>query len=125
MRSTLCLVALVILVAAFALGIWYVAWWTIPFIGGAWALARRSRRAPLEASIAVLVAEGALLLPALRSSTFSTLLDQLGGVFPVSGAGVVGVTLLLAFVLAYSSARVVLGMVGIVEQNPRKRRTTS
>ena len=121
MKSALRYLAFVLLVVLFAAGVWFVAWWTIPLISAAWALARRSQKAPLEASLAVFVAEVALLLPALISPAFSTLLSQLGALFPVSGAGVVGVTLLLAFVLAYSSARVMLGVVGVAVRSDNQR----
>ena len=44
---------------------------------------------------------------------FGRLLDQLGGIFPVPGLAVVGITLLLAMLLAFTSARVAIGVVGV------------
>ena len=70
-------------------------------------LVRRRRSAPAEAALACLVAEITLLVPALISPTFGKLLSQLGAVFPVSGIGVAAITLALAIILSYASARVV------------------
>lgn len=103
---------MVVLTILFAAGLWYVAWWTIPLIAAVYALVTRHRAAAWEATAAALVASAALLAPQLVGPASSALLSTLGQVFPIPGIAVAGVTLLLAMVLAYTSARVVLGVAG-------------
>ena len=86
-----------------------VGWWTVPVIAGAYALARRRTSAPRESMLAALVAWIALFARLSARPAFSTLLDRLGQLFPISGVGVLLLALALVAVLAWSAARVVTG----------------
>ena len=100
----------VILVALFAAGLWFVAWWTIPVIAAVYAVVTRHRAAARDAMAAALIASFLLLARQLAGPAALPLLSTLGQIFPVPGIAVAGLTLLLAMVLAYTSARVVLGV---------------
>jgi hypothetical protein len=104
---------LLVLAAAFAAGLLFGAWWTIPAVAALYALVRRARSAPLEAAMAALLATLALLARQMLLPSFGRLLAQLGEVFPVPGTAVAGFTLLLAVTLAFTSARVVVGVAGV------------
>lgn len=103
---------LVVLSVLFAAGLWYVAWWTIPVIAAVYALVTRHRAAAWEAMASALIASVILLARQLVGPASIALLSTLGQVFPIPGVAVAGLTLLLAMVLAYTSARVVLGIAG-------------
>ena len=108
-------IRLLLVAAAFTAGLYFVAWWTVPIIGALYALIRRNRAAPSEAMIGALVASLLLLVPSMTLPAFGTLLEQLGKIFPMPGIGVLGLTLMLFTVLAYTSARVMTGATGTRE----------
>ncbi len=103
---------IVVLAVCFVAGLWFVAWWTIPLIAALYALVTRHRAAALEAMAAALIASLLLLARQLMGPAAGPLLSTLGQVFPIPGLAVAGVTLLLAMILAYTSARVMLGVAG-------------
>lgn len=105
--------ATLLLVACFIAGLLYAPWWIVPVLATAYALLRRVRSAPLEAAVAALIATLLLLVRQIASPSFGRLLAQLGEVFPVPGAVVVAMSALLAMLLAYSSARVAIGVAGV------------
>jgi hypothetical protein len=102
-----------ILTVVMLVGTWFAGWMAVPVAAAIYALVRRDARSPREAAVAALVAWGALLVNLARSPAFTTLVGQLGQIFPGPGAAVAAVTLLLAVVLAASAARVVSGIVGL------------
>ena len=102
---------LVALALAFALGTWFVAWWTVPVIGaayGAWGV--RQRVTLVTALLAGIVAWGALLGLAAMSGPMGRLLEVLGGVFRVPGGALVVLTLAYGGLLAVSAAAVARGL---------------
>ncbi|MES2522236.1 MAG: hypothetical protein V4617_06015 [Gemmatimonadota bacterium] len=105
-----------LLAAAFLGGLYLVAWWTVPLVAGAYALLRRDSLASREAAVGALIATVVLLMRQMLLPAFSTLLSHLGQIFPVPGIVVLGLSLLLAMVLAFTSARVVTGIVGTVKR---------
>ena len=106
-------VLIVVLMALMIAGTWFAGWVTVPVLAALFALVRRDLRAPRDAGIAALHAWLFLLLRMTSQPSFNTLLNQLGQIFPVPGAAVAGLSLLLAVVLAASAARVMIGIVGI------------
>lgn len=106
---------MVLLAAAFVAGLYLVGWWTVPVVAGVYALLRRDVRASREAALAALVATVALLTRQMMLPAFSTLLAHLGQIFPVPGLAVLALSLALAILLAFTSARVVTGIVGTVK----------
>lgn len=109
------ILSVLMLAALVAAGTLLVGWWTVPVIAAAYALLRRSRGAPSEAMVAALLAWLLLLARLMQHDSFSTLLDRLGGIFPLPGIGVAALALLLAVLLAWSAARVTIGIVGVSE----------
>lgn len=102
----------VVLVVVVAVCTWFGGWWCLPLIGGAYALWRRTLLSPVEAGIAAMVAWAALFLLNAGQPAFQLLLVRLGGVFPVPGVVVLVIAVLFAGLLAWSAARVVVGVVG-------------
>ena len=93
-------------------GTWFAGWMAVPVAAALYALVRRDARSPREAAVASLIAWSLLLVNLARLPAFSTLLGQLGQIFPVPGAAVAAVSLLLATVLAASAARLAVGIIG-------------
>jgi hypothetical protein len=91
---------------------WFGEWWCIPLIGAAYALFRRTTAAPIEAGVGAMLAWGALFLLNAGQPAFSVLLTRLGGVFPMPGAIVLVIAALFAGLLAWSAARLVVGIAG-------------
>ena len=109
-------VAGVLLVAvAFGIGLYFGGWMTVPLVGAIYAVAIRKRRAPADAMLGAMLASLALLVPQMVMPTFSRLLEQLGAIFPMPGIAVLALTVLLFLILAFTSARVALGVVGLRE----------
>ena len=112
----------VFLVAAvIAVGTWFGGWLAVPLCAIVYAIARRERSAPLDAAAGAALAWLALLLRLAPNHAFGTLLLQLGQIFPAPGLIIVAVTVLLAALLAGTSARVALGVVGIREASRQER----
>ena len=112
-------VAGVLLVAvAFAIGLYFGGWVTVPLVGAIFAVAVRRRRAPADAMLGAMLASLGLLVPQAIMPTFSRLLEQLGAIFPMPGIAVLALTVLLFMILAFTSARVALGIVGVREARP-------
>ena len=99
--------------AAMMAGTWFLGWFAVPLIAALYALVRRDLRAPREAGIGALLAWVVLLIRLKSQPSFNTLLGELGQIFPVPGAAVAALALLLAVVLAMTAARVVVGIVGL------------
>lgn len=107
------LLRIALLATAFGLGTWMFGWLSVPAIGAMHAGMRRTKSAPRDAGIAAVVAWLVLLLSLVPLPAFHRLLNQLGIVFPLPGPMLAVVSLLLAFLLAASAARLTLGIVGI------------
>lgn len=106
---------LLLLVGVFAGGVYFVAWWTIPIVAALFALVFRDRSAPRDAMLGAMGASLVLLAPRAIRPSFPTLLHQVGQTFPLPGVAVLGVGLLLSMLLAFTAARVALGIVGTGE----------
>ena len=106
------LLRVVLLAVALAAGIYFIDWWAVPLIGALYGLLFRSIRAPREAMFGALLASVALLLPQALMPTFMRLLEQLGSIFPMPGVAVLGLAVLMAMILAFTSARVAIGVAG-------------
>ena len=106
-------ILLLCVAAAMMAGTWFLGWFAVPVIAAVYALVRRDLRAPREAGVAALLAWLVLLARLKSQPSFSTLLGELGQIFPVPGAAVAAIALLLATVLAMTAARVVVGIVGL------------
>lgn len=105
----------VLLAIAFVIGLWFVAWWSVPLVGAAYALVWPRRGASFEALLGALLATLLLIARQAMGPAFGALLTALGQIFPVPGIAVAGITLLLMALLAYCGARVMAGLVGIRE----------
>jgi hypothetical protein len=105
--------AILLLAALLGAGTMLLGWWTVPVIAAVYALLRRNALAPAEAMLAALIAWSALFVRVAQYSAFSTLLDRLGKVFPMPGAGVFALALVLVVLLAWSAARVTIGVFGV------------
>jgi len=105
--------SLLLLAALLAAGTMLLGWWSVPAIAAVYALLRRDVRAPREALVAALLAWLALFARVMQYGAFSTLLDRLGKIFPMPGPGVVALALVLAMLLAWSAARLTIGVVGV------------
>lgn len=111
------ILAIVLLAAAMGAGTLFLGWWSVPLLAAAYALLTRDERAPRESAFAALVTWAALLIRLTGYSAFASLLAQLGQIFPVPGAVVAALTLLLAVVLASTAARLVVGIVGVRQRD--------
>jgi hypothetical protein len=105
-------IRILLLAGAFGAGLYFVAWWTVPLVAALFALLYRGRTAPSDAMIGALVASLVLLAPRMLYPSFGTLLRQLGQIFPMPGVAVLLLGILLTMVLAFTAARVALGVVG-------------
>lgn len=112
------LLPLLLLAVLLGAGTTLLGWWSVPMIAAVYALLRRDVRAPREAMIAALIAWVALFARVMQYSAFSTLLDRLGRIFPMPGPGVLALALVLAMLLAWSAARVTIGVAGV--SNPSR-----
>lgn len=101
-----------LLAMAFGIGTWMFGWLAVPAIGALHAGIRRSASSPHEAGFAAVIAWLALLLALLPLPAFHRLMSQLGNIFPLPGPLLAAGSLLLAFLLAASAARLTLGIVG-------------
>ena len=113
MRDATCYLLVLVCALLMMAGTWFIGWLAVPIIAAVYALVRRDTRAPREAGLAALAAWLVLLLRLKMQPSFSTLLAELGQIFPVPGFAVAGLALLLATVLAMTAARLVIGVVGI------------
>ena len=104
---------MLLLTALMIAGTWFAGWMSVPVLAALFALIRRDLHATRDAGLAALLAWLVLLLRLVIVPSFSTLLDQLGQIFPMPGLAVAALSLLLAVVLAASAARLVLGIVGV------------
>jgi hypothetical protein len=111
-----------LLAVAFAAGMHFVDWWAVPLIGAIYGLLIRRARAPREAMFGALLGTVALLLPQALLPAFMRLLEQLGSIFRMPGVAVLGLTVLIAMILAFTSARVAVGVAGTREPVVRQRR---
>ena len=99
------LIRIVLLTAAFLMGTWVFGWWAIPAIGLLWGvLARGTSGSAVTAAVAAVLAWAALLGLDAIDGRFGALLARIAPVFTLPGIALVGVTLLLAALLAWSAA---------------------
>jgi len=101
------------LVAAFAAGTVLLDWAIVPVIASVYALVRRDRGATKEVAAAASLAWLLLIWRQMPNPAFSKLLSTLGDIFPVPGIALIGISLILAAILASSAARLSLGIVGV------------
>ena len=98
-------IRLVLLTVAFIVGTWVFGWWAIPAIALLWGLiARGASGSALTAAVAAVLAWAALLGLDAVDGRFGVLLARIAPVFTLPGIALVGVTLLLAALLAWSAA---------------------
>lgn len=103
-------IRVLILAALLAVATSLFGWVTVPALAAVYSVLFRTRSAPGEAALAALIGWGALLARVSLVPAFTTLLARLGGIFPVPGVAVLGLSLLFVVVLAWSAARVVVGV---------------
>jgi len=97
---------------AVAICTWIAGWWSVPVFAVVYTLARRSGAAPVDAAIGTFIAWVSLLLSRTVLAGNDILLTKLGQIFPVPGFAVLVIAALFAMVLAWSAARLALGIVG-------------
>ena len=105
------LLQLVILSALFATLTWFVGWWMVPATGalyGAWAA--RQRLTLITATLAGVLAWGALLAYDASTGPLGRLLQVLSSLFRVPGAALIVLTLAYAALLAVSAAAFTRGL---------------
>ena len=96
-------VRLAMLGSAYAIGTFWLGWWSVPVIAVAWGLmASRTPGAVLHSTLAAALAWTALLLWSTLSGPLPTIANQLGGAMGLSPMVLVVVTLLFPAVLAWS-----------------------
>lgn len=101
-------VAVVVLLALFfALGTWLGGWWAIPLLSAVAGVWRRA----WESAVAAAAAWGALLVIDTFGSRFGALSGSVAGVIGVPSPALVVITLILAWVLAWSAAALVHSLV--------------
>jgi hypothetical protein len=106
------MITTLLVAVAFAAGLYFVGWMAVPVVGAIYGAVRRRRSAPSEAMTGAMLASLALLVPQMIMPTFLRLLEKLGSIFPMPGIAVLALTVLLMMILAFTSARVALGIVG-------------
>lgn len=99
------MIEILLLSVVFAAGTWAGGWWTIPMIAMAWSFWRR--RAPWRAGIAAGVAWIMLLGLTIPWAPLGRLGPRLGGAIGVPGPAMLLLPPIFAFLLAWSTARVV------------------
>jgi uncharacterized membrane protein len=110
MNALLRIAALTLVVAA---GTLFLNWAAVPIIAAVYALLRRAPRATGEAAVSAALAWLLLIGRQATMPAFGKLLSTLGGIFPAPGIVLIGVSLLLAAILAACAARLSLGLFGI------------
>lgn len=111
------------LVAAFALGTVFLDWSIVPVIASVYALVRRDNSVVAEVAAAASLSWLLLVWRQMSNPAFAKLLSTLGDIFPVPGIVLIGISLLLAAILAASAARLSLGLVGVRDSaEPRENR---
>jgi hypothetical protein len=107
------IISLGLLAFAMALSTGLIGWMAVPTLALMYAAKVQSDRAAIDAALAAAAAWLVLLLRMAAFPAFGTLLKQLGQLFPVPGVAVAGLTLALAALLAWSAARMTLGLIGM------------
>ncbi len=107
------MMSLGLLALAMALGTSLIGWMAVPVLALGYATKVRTERAAVDAAIAAAAAWLVLLLRMAAFPAFGTLLTQLGQLFPVPGIAVAALAVALAALLAWSAARLTLGLTGI------------
>jgi hypothetical protein len=104
-----------ILICALIVGscTWVAGWWAVPAFAAIYAVVRRTNSAPADVAIGTLIAWSALLVIRLLQPGHSVLLARLGAIFPVPGFVVMIIAAMFAMMLAWSTARVVIGLSGV------------
>ena len=99
--------SLVLLALVLALATALVGWWTVPLIGTLWGVVRAPRRgvAP-DAGLAGALGWGLLLLLAAAQGPVAAVAAQVGAVMGLGAPGLVVLTLLFPFLLAWAAALV-------------------
>ena len=99
--------SLVLLALVMALATALVGWWTVPVIGALWGAVRATRRgvAP-DAGLAGALGWGLLLLLAAAQGPVAAVAAQVGAVMGLGAPGLVVLTLLCPFLLAWAAALV-------------------
>jgi hypothetical protein len=104
---------LAVLAAAIAWATSYIGWIAVPAVAAVAAVVRRTPDISGQVALGAALAWGGLLARHATAPGFGTLLDRLGAVFPAPGWVLLLVTVGLAAALGWSSARLVVGMVGV------------
>lgn len=112
------LIRLVLLAVAFAAGTRMFGWWAVPTIAALWGLiARGAPGSAVAAAMAAVLAWSGLLGFDALSGRVGALLARIGPLFTLPGVVLIGVTLLLAALLAWSAAATFGGLM----PRPRER----
>jgi hypothetical protein len=99
----LLIAALAIMLAATTM---LAGWWTLPVVAALWGAARfRHRRTALDAGLAAVLAWSALLARQALRGPVDAVAAKTAAVMGLPGPALVLVTLLYAFLLAWSAAR--------------------
>lgn len=99
------LIRIVLLMLAFTAGTWVFGWWAIPAIAAVWGLiARGANGSALTAALAAVLAWGAVLGYDALGGRLGVLLARIAPLFTLPALVLVVVTLVLAALLAWSSA---------------------
>ncbi len=96
-----------------AAGTWFGGWLAVPLCAAVYAAAQRTSRAPGDIAVAASLAWAILLVRLAPNPAFGRLVSQLGQIFPAPGLAVALVAILLAGVLAFTAARVSIGVLGV------------
>ena len=96
-----------------AIGTWFGGWLAVPVCAAVYAASRRSVHAPADMAVAASLAWAALLVRLSPNPAFGRLISQLGQIFPAPGAAVALLAIVLAAVLAFTAARVSIGVAGV------------
>ena len=98
-----------------AVGTWFGGWLAVPLCAAVYAAAQRTARAPGDVAVAASLAWAALLVRLAPNPAFGRLISQLGQIFPAPGVGVALLAIVLAATLAFTAARVSIGVLGVRE----------
>ena len=98
-----------------AVGTWFGGWLAVPLCATVYAATRRTSRAPTEVAVAAAIAWIALLVRLVPNPAFARLMSQLGQIFPAPGFAVAILAVALASILAFTAARLTVGVTGVHE----------
>lgn len=96
-----------LLAEAFAVVTYAAGWWSVPVLGGLWAMFSGERHAARNAALCAAAGWASLLLLDAVRGPVGTMASQLGAVMRIPAVALYLVTLLFAALLAWSAAELV------------------